>query len=58
MWTEEEYFGEPKLIGICANCGEELYLGDEEVVYDSHGDLFCCDTCALNYYGVKEYTGE
>lgn len=58
MWTEEEYFGEPKLIGICVNCGEELYLGDEEVVQDSHGDLFCCDTCALDYFGVEEYTGE
>ena len=58
MWTEEEYFGEPKLIGLCTNCNEELYLGDEEVVHDSHGDLFCCDTCALDYYGVKEYKGE
>lgn len=58
MWKEEEYFGEPKVIGECAYCEEELYIGDEDILEDSHGDLFCCDTCALHYHGITKYEEE
>lgn len=35
----------------CASCGEDIYVGDDDAVRDSEGNVFCNDECMLAYYG-------
>lgn len=43
---------EPKVRGICEQCGEEL-REDYEYFTDDLGNKFCSKECAMEYYGVK-----
>lgn len=42
---------EPKVIGHCANCRDEVYSHHWE---DGNGNLFCDELCAEQYYGIVE----
>ena len=44
---------EIKIIGNCAYCTDEIE--SENVSYtDNIGNMFCCEECAKEYYGIKE----
>ena len=43
---------EPNVMGRCAQCGEEL-REDYEYYIDNFDNEFCCEDCALEYYGVE-----
>ena len=40
-------------VGICEQCGEELYE-EYEIWTDDNGNKFCSEDCAKDYYGIKE----
>lgn len=48
-----------KVIGLCDWCEREL-RADETYFTDDNDNIFCCQECALNYYGVREedYDGD
>ena len=39
--------------GKCANCGENLIVGDEYVRDSKDGEMFCDNECFLNEYAEK-----
>ena len=41
-----------KVIGECAECGEELTV-DSEFIIDDDGNNFCDTPCIVDYYGFK-----
>lgn len=44
---------EPKIIGFCENCGEEI-RADYTYTKDNDGNTFCSQDCAVEYYGIEE----
>ena len=43
---------EAKVIGECAECGEELTV-DDEFIIDDDGNKFCETYCVIKFYGFK-----
>lgn len=48
-WSEDD----ERIVGECANCGELIY-GDDYHLVDTNSNLFCCKSCALEYYDIIE----
>ena len=43
---------EPKVMGYCEQCGEEL-REDYEYYTDNYDNKFCSEDCAKEYHGIK-----
>lgn len=41
-----------KVIGECAECGEEI-TEDDEFIIDDDGNKFCETSCIIKFYGFK-----
>lgn len=48
-WPEDD----DRIIGECAECGDVVY-SDDYHLEDGSGNLFCCHSCALQYYDIVE----
>lgn len=44
---------DPEIIGVCAECGENLRADDLYAV-DNDGNVFCDEDCAIEYHGIEE----
>lgn len=44
---------DPEIMGICANCGEEL-RADYTYFKDDECNVFCGQECAAKYHGIRE----
>jgi len=43
---------EPELLGVCENCGEEIYEWQSYAYWEDY--IFCDVRCAAEWFGVKE----
>jgi len=41
--------------GECAYCEEPIMFGDDNVIVDGDGDLFCDQDCLMDYYGCRYF---
>lgn len=44
---------EPQKMGICNQCGEELYAG-YEIWTDFEENLYCSEKCVKDFYRIRE----
>lgn len=44
---------EPKIIGNCEQCSGSI-RSDYTYYCDYENNMFCCEECAVKYYGIEE----
>ena len=45
---------EERTFGYCENCGEEVTDENEAYYVNENGEVFCSESCVLEYYGVTK----
>lgn len=55
MFDEEFYDNEQaQVIARCEMCGELIYDDSGEMWVDFENNFFCCQDCAMNFYGLHQ----
>lgn len=53
MFDEEfNYEEKAQPIARCVECQELIYDNSDEIYLDGEGNYFCCQECAMRYYGI------
>ena len=43
---------EIRVFGYCKNCDNEITDEYDEYYINAEGEVFCCEECMMEYYGV------
>ena len=55
MFDEEFYDNEQaQVIARCEECGNLIYDDSGDMYMDNDGNYFCCQDCAMNFYGLHQ----
>ena len=54
MRKEKSTMDEVRLIGYCAECGNDITDDMEDIYVDEDGNYFCSDECGMIYHGLHK----